>query len=672
MRKQIFTILAGLLMSGASYAGVMYLNPIADYNFRTNGTVTSAKQDDPTGWHKNGDDIYPKASASTINCEYGAKLWGQQMYDVTGVDFETVTAVSLSFVITYTTNNKNYHLGAWIYPGAGWQEQDSLSWVNDTCHVVETFKKVVGAYPAHTTETKTTSIAHDESAEPQTAQIINFTGDALTSLKNGIITKGDKKYLTFIISFYETNIYGTRRIDYKSGHNADVADRPKLTITTNAKEAQIGETEYDTFNDALSAVTDGQTIELLSNASITSQVRKDGVNFTIDGNNHMLYNCVYTTPFLTSTGNITLKDLTIDGHNANITGNLVEAGKSATFTMQNVTINNVVSEHNSGILCVKGTEGATLNLTDVAFNNCRNTGDKQALILLGNTNCTVSNSLTFTNCEGNEIFVQNDNRVNVSGATSVLNLTFDSNRNADKAAVIGSTDVSKFYVTNEDPNAWELYVSGTELKARKYEAHSTPLSIGDALMATLVLGYNCDIPAGLKAYKLTNEGEPDIYAKEQMSIKRNEPVLIIAEDAGSYTFETGTGVRLDEQANPESGCLRGTYSESPVAVPNNDEAGTYNYILTKVDEEVGFFHANSDGTNTVTKNHAYLFTTYNAVPPATGAPAKRMRLVFDSEEQATGIHDAAVSEKAEKLLIDGVLYIRKADHLYRIDGQIVK
>lgn len=42
-------------------------------------------------------------------------MWAQQMYDVTDVDFDNATKVTLNFTMA---GSNNYRLGAWIYPDA--------------------------------------------------------------------------------------------------------------------------------------------------------------------------------------------------------------------------------------------------------------------------------------------------------------------------------------------------------------------------------------------------------------------------------------------------------------------------------------------------------------------------------------------------------------------------
>ena len=260
----------------------------------------------------------------------------------------------------------------------------------------------------------------------------------------------------------------------KKAKFASVSNTTKAHPTLISYKAQIGTNLYETFDAAVAAVNDAETITLLDDATMSAQVRKDSKNITIEGNDYTLSN-TYTTghPFLTYSGSITVQNMTIDGGDI-VAKNLAEVG-GATFTANNVTFKNTTSSNTLGIICLKGS--GTLQLTDVTFDNCTNTGTNTPLLFIGNDNGTVSNTLTYTNCTGTEIYVEADRHIRVSSLTSNLNLTFASNRTEGKAAVLGTTDLEKFTVTNSD---WELYVSSDELKARKTGATALDNTDADA------------------------------------------------------------------------------------------------------------------------------------------------------------------------------------------------
>ena len=185
-------------------------------------------------------------------------------------------------------------------------------------------------------------------------------------------------------------------------------------------------------------------------------------------------------------------------------------------------------------------------------------------------------------------------------------------------------------------------------------------------MATLVLGFDAELPVGVKAYTLTNDGTVNIYATEVERIEANQPVLIIAEPA-TYTFNGEAGVANNEQPTPTNGCLIGTYEQINVPEGGVEKC---NYVLANPNpgDGIGFYKVK--GTEIIiAKNRAYLSCTYNTqANEANNAP---LRIKFGGQ-MATEIETIDANSQAEKILKEGVLYIRKAGKIYRVDGQLVK
>ena len=71
----------------------------------------------------------------------------------------------------------------------------------------------------------------------------------------------------------------------------------------------------------------------------------------------------------------------------------------------------------------------------------------------------------------------------------------------------------------------------------------------------------------------------------------------------------------------------------------------------------------------IAKNRAYLSCTYDTqANEANNAP---LRIKFGGQ-MATEIETIDANSQAEKILKEGVLYIRKAGKIYRVDGQLVE
>lgn len=328
---------------------------------------------------------------------------------------------------------------------------------------------------------------------------------------------------------------------------------------------------------------------------------------------------------------LTFKNLVIDGNNVSRSQQTLEAAKNANICLNGVQFINTAYS--------------------VVTGDVKNTGNKN-IILKG------------TNSIPNGIYLNRNKRVKHDGATHIdpIKIVLADDYLQDYAIVLTCKNTSLYEAQTASGTAWELYVSGNELKGRVMSKHTYDLTVSEAGMATLVLGFDAELPSGVKAYTLTNNGDADIWAEEVNQITKNQPVLVVA-DADTYTFTSAAGVALDEQADPSYGCLKGTYEEE-INVPES-AAGVYNYILNNGDAGVGFYKV-PDGSCKIRRNRAYLSCGYNSV--VASAP---MRIRF-KEDTATGVEQTVAQQSARKLIINGELFILRDEHLYRIDGRMVK
>ena len=183
------------------------------------------------------------------------------------------------------------------------------------------------------------------------------------------------------------------------------------------------------------------------------------------------------------------------------------------------------------------------------------------------------------------------------------------------AQAAGSSVVAWNNTDNAGASAWVI----EEVNIENF-AHT--VTVGEAGWATLYLGYNATIPAGVTAYAVTDTEGWAILAEVSGTIPANEAVLIKAE-ANNYDF------KFAETAEPvETNLLMGSVFDTNVA-----EAA---YVLGNIDGEVGFytatFNVSTDKTNdgpedapVVTyeafKNNA--FKAYLPKPAGSGANALR-------------------------------------------------
>ena len=328
---------------------------------------------------------------------------------------------------------------------------------------------------------------------------------------------------------------------------------------------------------------------------------------------------------------LTFKNLVIDGNNVSRSQQTLEAADSANICLNGVQFINTAYS--------------------VVTGDVKNTGKKN-IILKG------------TNSIPNGIYLNKQTRVKHDGATHIdpIKIVLADDYVQDYAIVLTCKNTSLYEAQTASGTAWELYVSNNELKGRVMPAQIYDLTVSAAGMATLVLGFDAELPSGVKAYTLTNNGDANIWAEEVNQITKNQPVLVVAA-AATYTFTSAAGVVLDEQADPSYGCLKGTYEEA-INVPES-AAGVYNYILKNGDAGVGFYKV-PDGSCKIRRNRAYLSCGYNSV--VASAP---MRIRF-KEDTATGVEQTVAQQSARKLIINGELFILRDEHLYRIDGRMVK
>ena len=229
--KKVKILLACLILATSSWAANVTLKPVNELAFRTTGGVTATKDVDttfqaPTDWAKGFPKIETEATHA-IECTYSAEFFVLQMYDVTEYDLNFVSSLTLTFNMLSTNT---YKLGAWIYPDADWTEADQKEWTEGQCPIVEKFKSVVGVYPGHVNTGKT-YLVQAVCSDDKAIQTMTFSGDALKALAKGAVKKGDKVYLSLIITFSETEAgFSKSRNPKMYCMTADEAKQPVMSF----------------------------------------------------------------------------------------------------------------------------------------------------------------------------------------------------------------------------------------------------------------------------------------------------------------------------------------------------------------------------------------------------------------------------------------------------------
>ena len=178
-------------------------------------------------------------------------------------------------------------------------------------------------------------------------------------------------------------------------------------------------------------------------------------------------------------------------------------------------------------------------------------------------------------------------------------------------------------------------------------------------------------------YKLTNDGTQafiaDLSGSDLVLTEIANGTQVIPANTAVILRKTGSAdpvvlTPTEENGvsvNPDDNSLEGV----DVATPVTDITGlttTNCYVLSgSVQHGVGFYRINSANL----KAHK-AYVKYAGSP--SNAP-KKMRFVFSEEQTATGMENVQNEEtKAQKVMIDGVMYIIRGEHMYDAQGQIVK
>ena len=494
---------------------------------------------------------------------------------------------------------------------------------------------------------------------------------------------------------------GGQSVFYSS--KVENANRPTL-VKTGSYPVKIGSNYYANLAAAVTDVTDGQTIELTENTTIASLIRKDGINVTLNGNGYTLTNSgTATTLFLaTASGTLTLENLIFDGNNVAATAELVQQGDNGALTIKDATIRNAQTSSDKCVICSKGT-GGKLTLDNVTFDNCGTSNANNAVIFIGNS-CTLKNALTFTNCDGANVFIDGDKRVdldkNTFNPTTPLTIRLKDTRTDDKLTVNNWNDLSRVSVLG----SWDLYQARNEtnhyeINAKKIavltlsdsENNATTLNTYDGKRANVTLNRDikCDgasyatfcVPfaidaetiddkfgAGTEVLKYSDtEISGDVatfFFTEENEIEAGVPYLIKPADGDDITSLTFNAVTIDKTERPSADA---NYEFIPLFSQTNDiadatDAANHSVIYLGASNQL--YYA-ADGADM--KGFRAYFRKIGSSP----APARMQ--IGKVRDQATGIVEAQGDNvQCTKILRNGQLFIIHDGIEYNVMGQMVK
>ena len=297
--KKLFTLIAMALMTMGTWAQTT-ISPAAEMAFRTAGTEKDVTTE-PTAWQSG----FPKTDQATIECTYSQRMWAQQMYDVTDVDFDNALKVSLNFTMAAKAN---YRLGAWIYPDADWTEEAAQTWTDGKCPIVENFKNAISVYPSFIAERNSYLARYEGSTSGNTTQNIDFADSKLEALKNAVVIKNGRKYINFIITFSEPKASWSkdRAPKYYGMANETEANRPYMTVELPEPVATVDywtltESWKSTRKDGAVAMT-GDALDITSGSDNAKRgdIKNTAETFRLDANKVLFYEVSCTASEVTT------------------------------------------------------------------------------------------------------------------------------------------------------------------------------------------------------------------------------------------------------------------------------------------------------------------------------------------------------------------------------------
>lgn len=211
----------------------------------------------------------------------------------------------------------------------------------------------------------------------------------------------------------------------------------------------IGETGYETLDKALTAVKDGETINITGNTEWKDPWTPAVSNITIQAEQGVTISCYLKNKRAITLNKynprtVTLKNLHLDYVEQDASPiRLIEASKGV-LNMENCKISNFKHNRNQDVILVSGGTG---KLTNVVFENSELT-EGLGEIRVGGNNLTISGTTNGSlNVEGTDRYVTVEGTMNPAAPIKVI---VPENRAAGKTIVKNCTDISKFELQSEN------------------------------------------------------------------------------------------------------------------------------------------------------------------------------------------------------------------------------
>jgi len=196
--------------------------------------------------------------------------------------------------------------------------------------------------------------------------------------------------------------------------------------------AKIGETNYATLAEALTAAETGDTVTLLADVKLSNTLIIDTNEVTIDGANHEI-------------------SLASSFTNTNSWGAAIMVGNSgygdSNVAEHKVTIKNVVFDGITGNSLIRA-QGVELVMDGCTVQNCDSTNTDQGMLRIDTTKATIQNC-TFTNNKATKIIGNNHNTSRSAIGMTIDDCEFSENIISGPGVVVLSSDAGCAITDNE-------------------------------------------------------------------------------------------------------------------------------------------------------------------------------------------------------------------------------
>ena len=210
--------------------------------------------------------------------------------------------------------------------------------------------------------------------------------------------------------------------------------------------------------------------------------------------------------------------------------------------------------------------------------------------------CKSTHVLEYSATQGGYRFVCYNSKFAVfkSGSTNVLTIVLDASEDIANGIYRIEVGGENVFIANETKHIIPSAVAGKAVVTGSEKEVSYQFEMTKAEWGTLILPFDADIPANLKAYSCSKIDEDNVILVPNKKLFANTPYVLNG-TADTYSFVGVPSVK--EQTTYSSGLLTGVCFPTPIVK---------GYVLQKIDGEVAFYRVDSTDPITIPAGRCYL------------------------------------------------------------------